>query len=71
MTEPPWVLKATQPLAAAFLELGQGEPICRGQSQQALSQAEAESVAVYLKCQYLFFVDSFALIPILSNRLLK
>lgn len=35
MTEPPWVLKATPPLAAAFLELGLGEPICRGQSQQA------------------------------------
>lgn len=50
---------AAPPLAAAFLELGLGEPICRGQSQRALSQGEAESITVYLKCPYLFFVDSF------------
>lgn len=49
MTELPWVLMAAPPLAPAFPELGLGEPTCREQSQQALSQGEAESVAVYLK----------------------
>lgn len=38
MAELPWALVVAMPQATAFLELGLGEPISRGQSQQALGQ---------------------------------
>lgn len=48
MTEQPWALMARPPGVAAFLGLGLGEPICKGQSQQALGQEQAGSEIVII-----------------------
>lgn len=48
MTEQPWALMSMPPGAAAFLGVGLGEPIFRGQSQQSLGQGEAGSEVVFI-----------------------